>query len=160
MGPGMGSERAHQRWQWHLRGGKSRFGGLQGLQKGFPLRLLTLMLWFIAWSDHSPVPPGRLCAAGVRGARGCPGHKSPRRLAAGWWWWVMMLTLEGPATVCFTHIGRQRAVLPRSCPQTALLESSTPVWQRSPLRGCPEKRRNKWSHSFAERSSWAWRGRD
>lgn len=37
MGPGMGSERAHQRWQWHLRGGKSRFGGLQGLQKGFPL---------------------------------------------------------------------------------------------------------------------------
>lgn len=79
----MGSEKVHQRWQWHLRGGKGRFGGLRGLQRGFPLHLLTLMLWVLAWFDHSPVPPGCLCAAGIRGAGACPGHKSPLK-AGGW----------------------------------------------------------------------------
>lgn len=36
-----------------------------------------------AWFDHSPVPLGCLCAAGVGGAGGCPSHKSPLK-AASW----------------------------------------------------------------------------
>lgn len=83
MGPGMGRERVHQRCQWHLRRGKGRFSGLQGLQRGFPLHLLTLMLWVLARFDRSPVSPRRRSAAGTRGVGGCPGHKSPRE--AGSW---------------------------------------------------------------------------
>jgi len=132
----------HQRWQQHLWGAKGRFGGLQGLQRGFPLHLLTLMFWVLAWFDHSPVPPGCLRAAGVRGVAGCPGHKPPPE---GW-------QLGGggrrccPRRVkppCASHVGWQRAVLPRSCPPTALLGSRAPVQQRPRPQGCPEKGWNK-----------------
>lgn len=79
MGPGMGSKTVHQR----CTRGEARASSVvfQGLQRGFPL--LTPMLWVLAWFDHSPVPPGRLRAAGIGGAGGCSGHKSP--LKAGSW---------------------------------------------------------------------------
>lgn len=73
MGPGMGSKTEHQR----CTRGEARAASVV-VQGGFPL--LTPMLWVLAWFAHSPVPPGRLRAAGIGGAGG---HKSP--LKAGSW---------------------------------------------------------------------------
>lgn len=50
---------------------------LQGLQRGFPIHLLTLMLWVLAWFDYGPVPQGCLCTPVIKGTGVCLGHKVP-----------------------------------------------------------------------------------
>lgn len=132
---------------WHPRGCKGPTGGLWGCWSGLPLRLLTLRLLALAWFGHSPVPPGCLCAAGIAGARCCPGHKSsPKHWQCGGG--SRCCSKEGPAAACFTLAGRQRAVLTRPCTQMALLESSA-VWQQSPLWCCPEKRETEYIQHLA-----------
>lgn len=61
------------------------------------------------WLNRSPVSPGQ--QLGIEGL----GAALVLNPLAGWRWVVVgeMLPSEGPVPVCFTRLGRQRAVLPR-----------------------------------------------
>lgn len=129
----------HQRCQWHLRGGKGCFGGLQGLQRGFLLHLLTLMLWVLARFDRSPCLRDAGVQQGPEGLGAALAINPPGRLAAGRWR-AVMLSLEGAAAAWMLY--SHRAAEGRPPPQVSPAARSAPARQRSPLSAARERDRS------------------